>query len=302
MNARGLQLTPFENFKAELSGWLRSNPFKDGRYDRDVNGKSEEMPFWLFFCSSMDGCWSDRFWIQSDPDNLDDLGAADANQRFFTLIKRWLANRAITLGQEKEHPSYDLAREPEWIEYFRYFNEKAKSNRYHSFSTFREFVMAAEEKGYDIIAELTQILTYFSDPSLGAIIEDAFVAPWAAKGQKPWDVNFDMRSMIIFSAISDFILARPFDITKPLSAPDFDKKEFKRWMRMVHNVVENRNIDGERPQLGAIRQLKDVLSVSNNPVYLRLLDYMEASGRDSNREFREEAAKIKRIMENPAWQ
>lgn len=302
MNARGLQLTPFENFKAELSGWLRSNPFKDKRYETEVNNKSEKLPFWLFFCSNMDGCWSDLFWEKPSKDSLDDLGADEANLRFFTFIKRWLANRAITLGQENaKRLPYEPDKEPEWIDYFRYFNDKAKVNRYHSFSKFREFVEVANEKGYDIIAELTQILTYFSHLNISRIIGDAFLASWSTKSQKPWDLNFDMRPMIIFSAISEFILLQTFNPMVPHNVIEFDEKEFKRWMRLVHNVVENRNIDGERPQLGAIRQLKDVLSINDRPVYLRLLDYMDASNRDSNREFREEAAKIKRILENPSW-
>lgn len=98
--------------------------------------------------------------------------------------------------------------------------------------------------------------------------------------------------MIIFSAISEFILSQPFDAATPLEAPHFDSGEFTRWMRMVHNVVENRNIDSERVQLATTRQLKDVMQFNCNPVYIRLLDYMKASARDSNREFREEAAKI----------
>lgn len=303
MNARGLQLTPFENFKAELSGWIRSDPFSDGRFEANVQGKTEKLPLWLFFCSSMDGVWNDRFWIKPTGEDLDDLGASEANLRFFTFIKRWLANRAITLGQEPSRQTTDdNTKEADWYDYFRFFNDEAKSNRYHSFTTFREFMIAANNKGYDIIAELTQTLIYFSDPTLGKIIEEAFIAPWSDKGQKPWEINFDMRPMIIFSTISEFILSQEFDIKSPNNPLNFDRKEFKRWMRIVHNVVENRNIDGERPQLGAIRQLKDVLNINGEPVYQRLLDFIDASGRESNREFREEAAKIKRIFEDPSWQ
>jgi hypothetical protein len=71
---------------------------------------------------------------------------------------------------------------------------------------------------------------------------------------------------------------------------------------MVHNVVENRNIDSERVQLATTRQLKDVLRLNDEPVYLRLLDYIDSSKGDSNREFREEAAKIQRIISDNGWQ
>ncbi len=298
MNARGLQLTPFENFKAELSGWLKSNPFADRRYEKEVHTAAGKLPFWLFFCSSMDGRWNDNFWKKPATDSVDDLGAADADAAFFTFLKRWLANRAITLGQENGNNADNT----DWTYFFRYFSEKSKTDRYHSFAGFKEFVVAADKKGFDIIAELTHTLATLSDPAAGSLIKEAFTAPWATTSQKPWERNFEIRPMIIFSAISEFILSQPFDTAKPLEAPHFDSDEFARWMRMVHNVVENRNIDSERVQLATTRQLKDVLQFNSNPVYIRLLDYMKASARDSNREFREEAAKIQRILSDAGWQ
>lgn len=295
MNARGLQLTPFENFKAELSGWLKSDPFADGRYEQECATVSGKLPFWLFFCSSMDGRWNDLFWtVPGESDNIDDLGASEADRGFFTFLKRWLANRAVTLGQEDDNSD-----NTDWYYYFKYFSDKSKTNRYHSFSTFKEFVTAANARGFDIIAELTQTLSAFSRIEA---IDDAFTAPWAGQSQKPWDRNFEMRPMIIFSAISAFILTQPYDSDAPLEFSDFDLCEFRRWMRIVHNVVENRNIDSERVQLATTRQLKDVLGFNTKPVYIRLLDYMGASTRDSNREFREEAAKIQRIISDKDWQ
>ena len=303
MNARGLQLTPFENFKAELSGWLRSDPFGDRRYEKEAETQSGRLPFWLFFCSSMDGEWNDCFWTKPSADSLDDLGAAEADSRFFTFIKRWLANRAVTLAQEEPLTSdYDINREPDWLSYFRYFSAKAAGNRYHSFATFNAFVSAAFDKGFDIIAELTHTLAAISDPVTGQAIREAYTAPWAVSSQKPWEKNFEMRPMILFSAIAEFILSQPFDIARPLQVGEFDGLEFRRWTRMVHNVVENRNIDSERVQLATTRQLKDVLRLNDEPVYLRLLDYIDSSKGDSNREFREEAAKIQRIISDNGWQ
>lgn len=303
MNARGLQLTPFENFKAELSGWLRSDPFGDGRYEKEVEARSGRLPFWLFFCSSMDGEWNDSFWTKPAADSLDDLGAAEADSRFFTFIKRWLANRAVNLALEEPlTPDYDKSHEPDWLSYFRYFSAKASGDRYHSFATFRGFVSAASDKGFDIITELTHTLAAISDPVTGQAIREAYTAPWAASSQKPWEKNFEMRPMILFSAIAEFILSQPFDIAHPRQVGDFDAREFRRWTRMVHNVVENRNIDSERVQLATTRQLKDVLRLNNEPVYLRLLDYIDYSKGDSNREFREEAAKIQRIISDRNWQ
>ncbi len=296
MNARGLQLTPFENFKAELSGWLRSNPFGDGRYDREISTDGNNMPLWLFISSSIDGRWNDIFWRRPSTEDVDDLGADEADSSFFRFIKRWLAVRAIAISRGR---TSDDTRDDDWTAYFRYFSDKAKSDGYHSFDKFKAFVTAANAKGFDIIAELSHILTAFSDPQIGTWLTDAFSAPWADSSQKPWEENFERRPMIIFSAITEFILSHPYNTGTPQQIEVFDQKEFRRWMRMVHNIVENRNIDGERPQLTALRQLKDVLDYNKESVYKRLLAYI-GSG-DSNREFREEAAKINRILSDADW-
>jgi len=274
-------------------------------YFYDEGGKYIAHSDWAssFQPKGEDGEWNDCFWTKPSADSLDDLGAAEADSRFFTFIKRWLANRAVTLAQEEPlTPNYDINREPDWLRFFHYFSDKAKDYRYHSFATFREFCEAAYSKGYDIIGELTHTLSTISDPVTSPVIRKAYTAPWAPSSQKPWERNFEMRPMILFSAIAEFILSQPFDIARPRQVGEFDGLEFRRWTRMVHNVVENRNIDSERVQLATTRQLKDVLRLNDEPVYLRLLDYIDSSKGDSNREFREEAAKIQRIISDNGWQ
>ena len=51
MNARGLPLTPFENFKADLIGFMRSS----GKYNEIVSYNGHQMPYYLRIASELDG-------------------------------------------------------------------------------------------------------------------------------------------------------------------------------------------------------------------------------------------------------
>lgn len=299
MNARGLQLTPFENFKAELTGWIRSRPYDDDCYEIKVDKegivptgeekKGDLMPYWLYFSSHIDGSWVDLFWEMpvGDPDP-DNLGATESDRRFFTFIKRWLANRALSITENAQQDTE--------TEFFHYFNDKANDNNYYSFEMMCRFLELSHEKGIDLIRDLGKTLRFFSDKELGGSLLSGFVAPWNKSSAMPWDEKMDMREMIIFSVITEFILMQP-DNPK-----DFDKVEFKRWMRLVHNIVQNRDINRELLQIVLTRQLKRALGFNDKPIYDRFSDYVSSLGGQSNREFNSEKEKIERIKENVEWE
>lgn len=298
MNARGLQLTPFENFKAELVGWIRSKPYDDDSFetpvDKDgVEAKAEDkkgdlIPYWLYFSSHVDGRWIDLFWEmpEGDPDP-DNLGATESDRRFFTFIKRWLANRALAITENAQQDSE--------TEFFHYFNDKATDNNYYSFEMMRRFLEFAHTKRVNPIKDLGKTLRFFSDKELGDMLWKSFVAPWEKRSAMPWDEKMGMREMIIFSAITEFILMQPDDPEK------FDRKEFQRWMRLVHNIVQNRDVNRELLQIVLTRQLKRALGFNGKPIYARFSDYVSSLGGQSNREFNSEKEKIERINENAEW-
>lgn len=289
MNARGLQLTPFENFKAELTGWIRSDPFGDRRYEKNVDAAGHAMPYWLYFSSRTDGRWTDIFWEnpEGDPDP-DNLGAEESDRRFFTFVKRWLANRALAIT--------DTSQQNADTEFFHYFNDRAPDNRYYSFEMTERFLSSAHKKGIDLIRELGKTLRFLSDDELSKTLTDAMTPPWGEKSQMPWDEKCEMRPMIIFSAISEFILTQPDD------PREFGTEEFRRWMRIVHNIVQNRDINRELLQIVLTRQLKTALGFSTAPVYARFKSYVESLGGQSNREFNAEKLKIGLIGKDPEWE
>lgn len=289
MNARGLQLTPFENFKAELTGWIRSNPFGDGRYEENIDADGRSMPYWLYFSSRTDGRWTDIFWKMPEGDpNPDNLGAEESDRRFFTFVKRWLTNRALAIT--------DTSQQAADTKFFDYFNGRSPYNHYYSFDKTEEFLRDAQTHGIDLIKELAKTLRFLSDDTLSGTLFDAMTPPWGESPQMPWDEKFEMRPMIIFSAISEFILSQPDDPRR------FDTEEFRRWMRVVHNVVQNRDINRVLLQIVLTRQLKTALKFNTSPIYPRFRSYVESLGGQSNREFNAEKLKIELIEKDAGWE
>lgn len=290
MNARGLALTPFENFKAELVGWVRENKY----YEKQDKAFDQNMPLWLYFASQLDSRWVDLFWKMPTNDghtpNPDDLGAEDADRNFFRFICRWLANRSLTLT--------DTSAYNELTDDFIAFNNLAQKATFHSFADTERFLNDTETKGVHLVRELSKTLDFFSNKLIKSQLIAAMTPPWgkAESTQMPWHAKFEMRPMIIFSAICEFIAKQSDDPAK------FDSDEFNRWMRIVHNIVENRDINRQALQIVLTRQLKKAISHNTKPIYDRFLDYHQSLGGMSNREFTEEATKIKLINANTAWE
>lgn len=101
MNARGEQLTSFENFKADLVGYLSK---KDNLKDFVTLGNTK------YILKKWDVDWTDLFWNEiGKEDGVDDL--------FFTFIKRFLLNRYITSDGEKDVMIYKILYDDEQKEY-----------------------------------------------------------------------------------------------------------------------------------------------------------------------------------------
>lgn len=101
MNARGEQLTSFENFKADLVGYLSK---KDNLKDFVTLDNTK------YILKKWDVDWTDLFWNErGKEDGVDDL--------FFTFIKRFLLNRYITSDEEKDVMIYKILYDDEQKEY-----------------------------------------------------------------------------------------------------------------------------------------------------------------------------------------
>lgn len=296
MNARGLQLTPFENFKADLMGYLKREP----RYQQSVvlagSKANRQVPYWLNFSSQMDGAWQDLFWARPQAGERENAGGKESDRAFFRFIQRYFSNKIITLDTKAQKIRDDGA--------FRFFSDNTEVERHEGFAPYENVFARALGQGFDMVAGLSKVLTFLTDQQIGKVLLDSLQAPWAdGPLWKPWDKKetVSQRDMIRLAAMTEYVELVP-DIAS------FDVTSFKQWMRIVHNLVANTDVNGEEAQIILTRLLKNLLvfvpdngtSTLSSP-YQNLIDFYQSRKLD-NRYLEAEATKARAIQEQAAWE
>ena len=80
MNARGKQLTPFENWKAEFIKFLETDFGEEEYIKADKSRKSESYSYKDYFCYSIEHQWTDLFWTYLKEDYLNLKGKKTQEQ------------------------------------------------------------------------------------------------------------------------------------------------------------------------------------------------------------------------------
>ncbi len=295
MNARGLQLTPFENFKADLVGYMKEE-YAD-LVPMTLSMAHRIVPYWLNFSSLIDGRWTNLFWEK--PDGSDDTGSKECDRRFFRFIQRFFANKSILLAEKSKETS--LAND----QLFDFFSKNTEVERHLGFGKYAEIVSRGKGKGIDLIRQLEHLLNFLCDENIGKMILDSLTAPWeTSRDWNPWSIGsakMGRRQMILLSVLFEYI-------EKIKTAQEFDKDNFDTWMRFAHVMVQNTDINALMPQITLTRLLNDALNYQpdndsdfkawEHP-YEAIVGFNE--GRRGNRYLDNEAIKAKQIMQDSSW-
>ena len=257
MNARGLPLTPFENFKADLVGYYK--PAKDA--------SQQELESWLDFATKLDTKWIDVFWDKESSDKEVDQQYFRFFYRVATLLSIVFSQKDTTAEKMNSNPEFDFFRQESETQ----SNDKARYLGFKSYQTL--FEALGKDKSKEI---LTLLLDTFK--SYPTILEDAKAA-WGEQITPFADLkNYSQKNSVVFAGIVMYILTQ--------EASPKGNKDFEHWMRMVWNIVENTNIDGVVPQVNTIRDLYDLISNSKGNIYEHLAQKNESFTVAINEEIR----------------
>ena len=297
MNARGLQLSPFDNFKAGLTGFISDKKRPEFNESREIEsaGQKKILPFYLDFASKVDTKWIDMFWhVPEDTSNLFEAGKQATNtyeQAYLSFFNRFFAYKYFLTIQDLslEEVQKDMT--------LKFFYETADDallkNLNVSFEPFQNALNSDPGMVFEIERVLNVFYAYFED------IRPELCPAW---GSKPYAVDsilakytkFQHNDFIILSAIFSFII----------SHKDFDIERFRNWMRVVHNIVENTNIDGLVPT-GRLVQLFDGLAknVAKYDSFFEGISSFLDAGETTRpiRALEEERTKAGLIFENSDW-
>ena len=296
MNARGLQLTPFENFKADLVGYLKEN------YKQNVHMKlsmaKRVVPYWLNFSSLIDGRWTNIFWQK--PIDGDDSGSSECDKRFFRFVQRFFAVKSVLLAEGAKGKK--IADD----ELLNFFLDNTEVERHRGFDAYRQLIAKGKLAGTDLILQLEHLLNFLSDNRVKNVLDASLAAPWdAAKGKQPWgvaDENLSNRQMILLSVLIEYV--GHID-----SIEHFDEAKFITWMRFAHNMTQNTDVNGKEAQLTLMRLLNDALCFqpANDSAFHAWQHPYEAivafnDSRRNNRYLAAEAIKARQIFADKQWE
>ena len=237
MNARGKQLTNFENFKADLVGYIKKKANEDKIWEKFLHGK-DGIPI------KLDTEWTDIFWQnKTDDGRIDEI--------YFAFLNRYFLHYAIANLDVNEKSSiwklYGDKSDDSALSYDNGFqiykdilNENLLEKLSSLFDSLKQIVdkVVKDEPVNNIQSINDKIRSYL--PAWFALFD--FIPQYKKKDNEEYDVIKDSFGNNLYKVTT---LTQPqrvgfFGICRYLEeCGSFDERQFKRWMRVVCNLTEN---------------------------------------------------------------
>ena len=295
MNARGLQLTPFENFKADLVGYMK--PRYTDPVPMTLSNLERSVPCWLNFSSLMDGKWTNLFWTR--PSDGENSGGKECDMRFFRFVQRFFACKSVLLADTLTDTR--IANDPLYL----FFTRNVEVERHLGFGPYAAMIARGKEKGADLVMQLQHVLNFLCDDHIGNVLLAALTAPWEQQRTwQPWgaDGEVGLRQMILLSVLIEYVCCIQ-------ETSQFSENLFTTWMRFAHNMVQDTDVNQVKNQITLMRLLNEALHFQpdGNPQFKAWEHPYEAiiafnASRRDNRYLNAEAQKASRILEAPQWE
>ena len=279
MNARGKQLTAFENFKADLIGYIRKQAEEDTQWEGLLNPK-EGIPI------KLDTTWTDLFWKYKSADfRIDEIYYAFLNRFFWNELFISEAGKDID-DSNKINTSYN------------YLNEDS----YDNYIGLEPYKFSNKEIPIDVFIDLNTVLDRYIKYQNNKDNHDIPTPNWG-KGfefipkYKPEDHQV--------SSISQIQRIVFFAVCKYFKEGEGDEASLKRWMRVVWNLISGIDEDGSLQirSISAMRAAIDYLGkLDSHNVYSSISLDNEKKGTNFYRRIEEEVAKADKIISNSEWE
>ncbi|GHU02672.1 hypothetical protein FACS1894147_05080 [Spirochaetia bacterium] len=277
MNARGKQLTQFENFKADLVGHIKDKGWEENVLPQDT------------IAHKLDTDWTEIFWKNRSPEyKIDEI--------YFAFLNRYFLNALITCKRNDKYLSGD------YVE---------NSGTYTSLFGKESNDSTIKYTGYDIYNpkekenDVSDIFLHDSYTRLVKILDNFYLS--FKKGEQIvfnnalflplWDDKSTFRFIPEYLGNDISTLTRMHRVVFHAICCYFEKGKYdeislKHWMRVVSNIVENANKDD---MIGTMR-LIDEMARHSHDIYNFLGDntniIKSKASEEQVAEEREKAAKI----------
>ncbi len=305
MNARGKQLTSFENFKADLVSYITEQSESE-LLDEEMQNK------WRTLLNETDGIpikmdttWTDIFWRNMSEDSkIDEIYFAFLNRFFWDklfMYKKDDGKYVLDIGKGDESST----QENENLSYKYLNNSEAGQNVYDTTIAYKEldvYKFFNSEIPYTVFEDLQKILDRNTEIPICEWDDSFNFIPEYEKdnngdcvditdnnGEKIRKVTYlNQVHRVVFHAVCKYLIDG-----------NADKNSLKQWMRVVWNLVSGE--DSQRPQIRSTSAMRSAMEfidrLDSHDVY-NSLDKFNDSLSDSafDRRCKEEIAKAKQIL------
>ena len=251
MNARGKQLTNFENFKADLVGYIKKKAYEDETWKKFIQSENN-----VGIPIKLDTEWTDIFWQnKTDDGRIDEIYFAFLNRYFlYSLLQR--DDSAENLQEDKIFIYlYGSNGNDTDLQY------TSKAFEFDKFPELHSSLESLEKTLDNLYKSISDENSKISSEKFSAI-KEAVKAPWE---KDPDDNSFcfipEYKSNIITNLTQSHRVVF-FAVCKYFENKKYKEQSFKRWMRIVWNIVENSNVNNISSMQGCMKLIKELAEES----------------------------------------
>lgn len=283
MNARGKQLTSFENFKADLIGYITKQSKDETKEWNKLLDAENGIPI------KLDTDWTDIFWNNKSKDSkIDEI--------YFAFINRYFLQELICAKKEDHTDLYSANELEENNSTFNYLygNKSDDSQLQYSGLDKYLFTKETEEKSIPLsfFKSFRNLLNNFYKSAKNCDLNNYFPAwvdskfEFIPKYDEAGNITtIGQRERVVFLAVCRYF-----------EKGDLDETSFRQWMRVVWNIVENSGIETIPAMIGAMR-LIDELSEGADDIYNFLSNsQLQVKSNFAKDQVAEEIAKANQIL------
>lgn len=302
MNARGEQLSSFENFKADLVEYLQ----REGKPNEFVTIGNP-----AYILKKWDVEWTDLFWATQrevhplkSNNNIQHLEKKNnVDDVFFVFLKRYLLNEYTARWSNDDDKKRKFKNDPCVLYLQQYENSK-----YSAFDFFEDVVSKNEKEILSNVAsvldELCKIKDVFGDINQMIqkeipMLKDFCLLPTYQSATEEYSVTntkvrgITLQQRVVFYGICQFLIKN--NKNKNLTVDDEYKVRFKHWLRLLANLSfysEIENLEAYRLRIVSAKTLTDKLIMTQdlyrNSGYIK----MDSAQKDFNSQWEQEKKKI----------
>lgn len=275
MNARGLLLSPFENLKADLAGYLKEKNCGDD------------------FITLLDSTWVNSFW---------EILESEYDAALYKFISRSLAVLYI-VSYEDGSGNADHWKKDEVLERL-YTAMESGSGDGRKYLGFEEYQRVLDQRDSPI-GKLKFIFRFLTVQDNLCLVCEEFAPSWDKRDEIAYKqvLYKDMPHSVLvrFAAVILYICR-----IKECASNGECKMEpdaFRRWMRIAHNLSENVPTSNFEDAVSLVRKIstysREIDPLKPESIYP---GFVASSGVETSKYIREEREKAMAIINDPQWE